>query len=149
MEEQTIIVAALAAAASLAVKETETQEVKDSYNALKESLIRVFEKTPRVISAIQALENNPESTARKELLVGEIMELRVDDNHLSLLLAQAEAVIRLLERHGYKTSLTGSGAIAGPGAVAAGSRGVAIGGDVRGSVIITGDGNAITPPEPW
>ena len=40
----------------------------------------------------------------------------------------------------YQAQVLGSGAIAqGPGAVAAGERGVAVGGDVRGSVILTGD----------
>jgi len=44
----------------------------------------------------------------------------------------------------YSATLKGDGAIAqGPGAVAAGKRGVAIAGNVKGSVIMTGDGNVV------
>jgi hypothetical protein len=48
------------------------------------------------------------------------------------------------ERTSYHTELHGSGASAqGPGAVAAGERGVAVGGNVQGGVIVTGDGNVV------
>lgn len=43
----------------------------------------------------------------------------------------------------YQATNSGSGAIAQGGAVAAGERGVAIGGDARGNQIITGDGNRV------
>jgi len=49
----------------------------------------------------------------------------------------------------YHATVHGPGAVAqGPGAVAAGKGGVAIGGDVKGSTIITGNGNTVQPQQP-
>ena len=60
--------------------------------------------------------------------------------------AFAASLSRLLEAASstYQASLHGDGAIAqGPGAKAVGKGGVMIGGDVKGSTIITGDGNTV------
>ncbi len=58
----------------------------------------------------------------------------------------ASELARLLESAGprvsYQAELHGSGAIAqGSGAIAAGERGIAVGGNVRDTVLITGDAN--------
>ena len=122
------------------------QAVKDAYAGLKTLITRKFGDKADVEDAIQGVEKKPDSESRKGVLQEELQDAQA--GKANDVVKQAQALLELLKEHGedltsYQAELHGSGAIAqGPGAQAAGERGVIIGGDAQGN-IITGDENKI------
>ncbi len=114
----------------------------DLYRSLKGRLVKQFHGKPEAELALVRYEEKPE--VWQAPLQEAILESgAAEDNEIVQL---AEALLALLKQESGVSAVvnTGSGAIAqGPGAVAAGERGVAISGDVNGSVIVTGDGNRV------
>jgi len=148
MDPLSIILSALIAGAAASAKDVAVQAVKDGYAGLKALLIRKFGDMADVAASIEQVEKKPESESRQLTLKEELAA--VDAGGDKELTAEAKALLDLLKRHGqiheatYNAVLSDSGAIAqGPGAVAAGERGVAIGGNVHGGTIITGDENKV------
>ncbi|GAB4535026.1 MAG: hypothetical protein Kow0063_18800 [Anaerolineae bacterium] len=146
MEPVSMIVAALAAGAIAATKDVAAQAVKDGYQGLKSLVVGRFGAKADVAGALEGVEKNPGSEARKAVLKEELENAQAGQD--AEVVRQARVLLDLLEAHGlgasYHASVHGPGAIAqGPGAVAAGERGVAIGGDVKGGTIVTGDRNVV------
>ena len=137
------IVTAIVAGAAAASKDVAAQVVKDAYAGLKTLITGKFGDKTDVESAIQGVEKKPASESRKGVLQEELEDAQAGE--AKDVVEQAQALLELLKEHGevtYRAELKGSGAIAqGPGAQAAGERGVIIGGDAQGSTIITGDKN--------
>lgn len=152
MDPATIVVTALVAGAVAAAKDVTTQAIKDSYAGLKALVIRRFGGKGDVADTVQKAEQKPDSKGQQETLKEELAAAGADQD--LEVLKQAQALLDLLRQQGhdvvtYSATLVGDGAIAqGPGAVAAGARGVAVRGDAHGP-IITGDdntaGNSRTP----
>lgn len=143
MEPITIIIAALVGGATAAAKDVGKQAVKDAYDGLKGLVVRKFGTKGDVTAALEQAEKKPDSGPRRAVLEEELAGVGADQDEE--LVRQAQALLDLLEAHGaasattYTATLTGSGAIAqGPGARAAGKRGVVVEGDVHGG-IRTGD----------
>jgi hypothetical protein len=148
VEPVMMIVTAVVAGAVAAGKEVAAQVVKDSYAGLKALIVRRFGEKADVATALQQVEQKPDSTARQAVLKEELEAAGAEQD--AEVLRQAQALLDLLKEHGlaagpaYQAELRGSGAIAqGPGAVAAGAGGVAIGGDVKEGIVITGHGNVV------
>ncbi len=142
----TAIVTAIAAGAAAAAKDVTEEAIRDAYHGLKTLIIRKFSDKPQVPPAIQLVESQPDSEPYQQALETTLEQVHAADD--PDIVAQTQTLLALLQESGlgatYLARLEGSGAIAqGPGAVAAGQGGVAIGGDVQGSVIITGDDNAV------
>jgi hypothetical protein len=145
-----VITATLAAGAYFISRSKDTPEIKELYKSLRKEIIGATTKSPEVYRAIELLENEPETREVKEFLERELYSVGIDESVLALLSELSEKLLKAIENEGYTASLTGSGAIAqGSRSVASGQGGVSIGGDVHGSVVITGNGNAITAPRPW
>jgi len=139
VEPVSMIVAAVVAGAIAATKDVATQAVKDGYAGLRTLIVRKFGGKADVAGALEGVENNPDSEARKAVLKEELETAQAgqDDE----VVRQAQALLDLLKEHGvaYHAELHGSGAIAqGEGAVAAGAGGVAVGGSVQGGINIAG-----------
>ena len=152
MDPQTVIVSALTAGAAASTKEVVAQAVKDGYAGLKALVVRKFGRKGDVEAALEGVEKKPHSEARQAVLREELETAGVAQD--TEVVRQAQALLALLKQQGlvtgpsYQATLSGSGAIAqGPGAVAAGERGIAVGGEVKGSTIVTGDGNVVGGPE--
>lgn len=148
MDPISIIALALAAGAAAAAKDVAAQAVKDGYAGLKALIIRKFGGKGDVQTAVEQMEKKPDSEARQELVKEELQTAGADQD--DEILNQAQVLLELLKQHDaqtvttYSASLTGDGAIAqGPGAAAAGARGIAVGGSVSGSTFVTGDNNAV------
>ncbi len=144
MDPVTMIVTAVTAGAVVAARDVTAQAVKDGYAGFKALIVRKFGDKPDVLDAVEEVEKKPDSKGRQETLKEELAAAGAGGD--ADLLRQAQALLDLLKEHGlaggssYRAEVHGSGAAAqGPGAVAAGERGVAVGGDVKGSVIITGN----------
>jgi hypothetical protein len=148
MDPITIITSALIAGAAASVKGVVAQAVKDGYAGLKALVVRKFGKETDVEDALEGVEKKPDSEARQAVLKEELEVAGVGQD--AEVIQQAQALLDLLKQHAaatsttYKAALKGSGAIAqGESAAAAGAGGVAVGGSVTGSTIITGDGNVV------
>jgi hypothetical protein len=145
MDPTITIMTAIVAGAAAASKDVAAQAVKDAYAGLKTLITRKFGDKADVEGAIQGVEKKPGSDSRKGVLQEELEDAQA--GQANDVVEQAKTLLELLEEHGevtYKAELEGSGAIAqGPGAQAAGERGVVIGGDAQGSTIITGDENEV------
>ncbi|KPA17818.1 hypothetical protein MHK_001964, partial [Candidatus Magnetomorum sp. HK-1] len=122
--------------------------IASSYNKLRNLLIENYSSASDIEIAISQLEKKPNSQARREMLYEELELTKAHEN--KMIIQQARKILDLIKNNkNYEAKVNGSGAIAqGDVAVASGERGVAIGGDVDGSVIITGDGNAVLSPKP-
>jgi len=141
------IVAALVAGAVAATKDVAVEAVKDAYTSLKSLIVGKFGHKKDLTEALQKVEQDPQSQGRQIMLEEELTKARAGQD--ADVIARARELLELLQEHGEKPATTyhevrSSGAVAqGPGAVAAGERGVAIGGNVQRSTIITGDHNQV------
>ncbi|MFW6116648.1 MAG: hypothetical protein ACOC6F_02880 [bacterium] len=146
MDPITILVTAVVLGAAAGAKDVAAQAVKDAYAGLKSLIVRKFGGKADVEEAVKGVEKKPESDARKAVLKEELETAEAGQD--AEVVKEAKALLRLLEKHNelpatYQAAVYGSGAIAkGEEAVAAGERGVATSGDVRGW-IVTGDNNEI------
>ena len=139
MEPVSMIVAAVVAGAIAATKDAAAQAVKDGYAGLRTLIVRKFGGKADVADALEGIEKNPDSEARKAVLKEELETAQAGQD--AEVLEKAQALLDLLNEHGvaYHAELRGSGAIAqGEGAVAAGAGGVAVGGSVQGGINIAG-----------
>lgn len=144
----TVIVASLAAGTAAAAQEVATDAIKTAYAALKKLVIDRFGKKADVADALAKVEARPDSPGRKATLEEELEAAGAGrDPEVA---QQARALLDLLHQQGlapgasYHATVHGSGAIAqGQGATAAGERGVAIGGSVHDSTIVSGDDNVV------
>jgi hypothetical protein len=69
MDPITVIATALTLGAQIALKSTVETAAKDAYAGLKAVVLRKVGKQPDAASSIEAVENKPDSAARKEILV--------------------------------------------------------------------------------
>ena len=156
MDPITLIVSAVVAGAALAAKDVAVQAVKDGYAGLKKLIVGKFgggaqaavEQLEQQAKAPKTPENEQVKQAWESALKATLTAAHAESDQE--LVKQAQSFMDLLKQHGlgdrttYSATVTGSGAIAqGPGATAAGERGVAIGGSVTGGTIITGDNNVV------
>ena len=147
MDPLSTILTALVAGAGASAKEVTIQAVKDGYGALKALLIRKFGRATGVATSIQRVESKPDSVALQSALKDELTRVGADSD--LELIQHASMLLELLGgESGSRPSvssagLDGSGSLAQGGGMAAAERGVAIGGDAHGSVIITGDGSSV------
>lgn len=142
----TTILAALVAGAAAGSKDVAGKVVKDAYAGLKGLILRRFRGKSEVEDALEKVEKDAESEARRAFLKEELEKAGVEKDEE--VLQRANALTDLLKEHGlfgpsYQAMLKGDGAIAqGPGAVAAGKGGVLVRGNMKGN-IMTGSGNII------
>lgn len=85
----TAIVAAIAAGAITGVTKVGEQAIVDAYSKLKELLKKKFGPKSEAIKAVKALEANPKSAARKEVVKEEIAAAKADQDPELLQAAQA------------------------------------------------------------
>jgi len=141
MDPISVIVGALTAGAMAAVREVAGQAVFDGYKALKALIARKFGEKARVEAAMEAVEQRPGSEGRQEILKEQLEASGVDQDEQ--VLQQARDFLDLLNAHGllsgafYQAIVSGSGAVAQAGSVAAGEGGVPVGGDVEGGVHVS------------
>ncbi len=146
MDPLTLIVSALAFGAAAASKDVANQAVRDAYNGLKTLIIRKFGETSKVESAIDLLEDDPKSEDEQKSVAKQVQKAKADQDQE--VVEQAKKLVEMLNKQGMidqaslSAILTGSGAIAQGGSVAAGERGVATMGDLKGP-INTGEGSII------
>jgi len=72
MDPLTVITAAVSAGATLALKSTAEQAVKDAYGALKSLILSKFGSKGDTAKAVEAVESKPESEGRKTTLQEEL-----------------------------------------------------------------------------
>jgi hypothetical protein len=119
------IVAALAAGAVAATKESATAVVKDAYQALKKLVQRHFATTPGAEHTLAEHEKEPEVWAKP--LESALRKTGADkDEEVA---RRAMELIRALQDAGVSIKVVGSGAAAAHGGVAAGEGGNAAGRD--------------------
>lgn len=135
MDPVTVIITALAAGAVDVVKPTATEVVKDSYQGLKDALVRKFGGSSEVVKAAKNVETRPDSEARQSVLKEELTAV---ESELGDIPQMAEALLQALQASGSISSeahLAGDGTIVqGEGNVVAGRGGVAVGGNVVGGI---------------
>lgn len=85
----TALLSGIAAGALSAGKEA----ISDAYNSLKEVIKRKISE-PNLNSAIEQLENNPNSQGRKQILIEELNAVKIDDTELNQI---AEKLLRLIK----------------------------------------------------
>jgi len=116
------------------------QRVPAAIGRLWQEVTARLRKKPAAAEALADLRRAPDDADAQAALRLQVRKLLAADAALAAQLAD------LLQQAGaqYRAELHGRGAIAqGPGAQAVRERGVSIGGDVRDSIIITGDGNEV------
>lgn len=137
MDPLSIIAGALVAGAA----EVTTQAVKDAYAGLKALIVDKFASKPDVVEAIEKVEHQPEAEHRQAYLKGELQAAGVDKD--TEIVEKAQALLDLLKQEGalsdaqYKIIVSGSGAVAVSGGIAAGAGGVAAK-TIKGSVTMGG-----------
>jgi hypothetical protein len=142
MDPLTVITLALVSGAALGAQSVAAQAVKDAYTGLRALIIRKTKekKDTEVAEAIEGVEKRPNSKNREGVLREEVAAAKLDQD--SEVVEKARALLALLKVQApatYHAVVEGSGAVAqGDGATAVGERGVAVSGDVGGS-INTGD----------
>lgn len=140
MDALSIIFTALIAGAAAAAEDLAGQALKEAYNALKDLIIQKLGGASKVEAAIDAVEQRPQSEGRKALLREQLTSASGDID--ATVIEQAEAFLKLLKDGGwisgsfYQAIVTGSGAAAQAGSVAAGEGGTAVSGDVEGSIYL-------------
>ncbi len=118
------------------------KEVPDAVKSLWHSISERLSRREAGREALDDIAARPDDPAYLTVFLVQVRKaLEWDDAFLRELRRLLEAAKP--DTH-YQATLTGSGAIAqGPGAKAVGERGVLIEGDVKGSVIVTGDENEV------
>ncbi|MEK7676357.1 MAG: NACHT domain-containing protein, partial [Verrucomicrobiota bacterium] len=143
--------AAVAAAEAKGDKPAVTQATRDAYDRLKRKLLNRFAANADVTRAIEAVEQKPESKARRDVLAEEMQAvLKESDAELARL---AQALLDLLRQeqnlppNACQLLQSGSGALAvGSRAMAGGERSVVVKGDLTDSKVFTGDIYIGSPP---
>jgi len=150
MDPVSLIVAALTAGAVAAATDVTTQAIKDAYTGLKSIILTKFGQKPAVQSAVEQLEQDPESKGYAMVAQEQLQKAGAGQDQE--IVAKAQTLSDLLKQAGlsgggvYTAHLSGSGAIAqGTGAVAAGAGGIAVGGNVHGGI---SSGSPAKPNEP-
>lgn len=92
MDPVSMIVSAVAAGASAALGDTAKQVVKDAYAGLKTLLVRKYDGTSQ---AIQLVERNPSSIAKRDALKEEVEPAKEDTE----VLEAATLLARVIEEH--------------------------------------------------
>ena len=145
----TAIVTAIAAGAAAGASDVASQAIRDAYSGLKTLILNKFGEKPQVSASLQLVEAQPDAEPYQQALATSLDQVHAhQDPDID---AQTQALLNLLKEQGvgatYLARLEGSGAIAQDHSVAAGKGGVAIGGSVSGSVIITGNENEVITGE--
>ena len=127
---ESIIINALVAGAAVAAKDLTAKVIKESYAGLKKLIVSKFGQKTDIADTLHQLEKKPDSKARQEVLVEELSSAGVHND--DEIINQARKFLELFQQfhvgsgNSYQAELHGDGAIAqGPGAVAAGARGLA------------------------
>jgi hypothetical protein len=130
------ITAAIIAGLAEGATKVATSAVADAYEALKATITRKLGGESRVAKAVAGLEVRPDSNAWKGVLQEEVAAARADQDPDIRKAAQALLDQINLKPSGaqYSQKLSGSGAAAILGGVAAGEGGIAIGGNVEGGI---------------
>jgi hypothetical protein len=142
MDRINVILTALVTGATEALNPAAPQGLKDSYAGLKALIQQTYGQQSDLLDAVAKVENRPNSEARQGALKEELQLARVEQDRD--MVTAALQLLDLLMPHGQAAGrsiaiLSGSGAIAqGVRSVAAGRGGVAVGGDVKGSIITSG-----------
>jgi len=128
----TTILSALAAGAIAATKDTATKAVKDGYQALKKLVEQRFAGKPVAETALAEHAKKPE--VWKAPLSDALTETGADKDEE--IIRRANDLLKALKqaRAGDSNVVSGSGAIATTGGVAAGEGGTAVGGSVYGDI---------------
>jgi len=147
MEPMTMFLTALIAGATAATSEVAGQALKDAYNGFKQLVMNKLGGKADVANALQQLEGRPDSQSRQGVLQEELaaaLDAEPAAAQDQELLAKAQALLTLLEAQGQATTATvqisqsSSGGLAyGPGAKAAGERGIVA--DTINGPVSTGD----------
>ena len=118
------------------------KEIPDAVKPLWDAIHNRLSRREAGREALEDMADHPDNPDYITVLQVQVQKaLERDDAFLVALRRLLEAARS--ETH-YQATLRGSGAIAqGPGAKAVGERGVLIEGDVKGSVIVTGDDNEV------
>ena len=88
LDPVSLILAALAAGATAAAKDTAGVAVKDAYEGLKKLIKQKFGDKTDLVDAVDKLEKKPDSEARKATVKEEIETAKVDGDSEILKLAQ-------------------------------------------------------------
>ena len=136
MEPISFIVGAIASGAAAGAKEVASQSVKDAYQFLKKKLLARYGEKGDVADAVEKLEKNPESKARKDLLHEELQGVKIseDDELVNLASKLSEEVKASTGGSVEKYSATQSGGgvlVQGKNNTVAGQGGTAIGGNAN------------------
>ena len=129
MDPLTIIVGALVAGAAAGATDVATQAVKDAYAGLRKLVVDRFGQKAAVENAVAQVEQKPTSKPREEVLKEELQEAGAAND--PEVVDQAQALLDLLKKEGalsdaqYQVIVSGSGAAAVGGGIAAGKGGVA------------------------
>lgn len=133
MDPLNVIVTAVVAGAALGLKSTTEQALQDAYVGLKTLILDRYGDRADVASALESVEQKPESEGRQSVLEEELEQTAVAEDQEVLGAAQA-----LLEKAHLRQ------AEAGPSQVTASDRSVVVVGGAEGNVItIHGDGNVV------
>ena len=142
MDPLAMVASALMAGAAAAAKDTVAQAIKDAYNGLKALVVRkagASGNNDELSTVINLAERKPDDKARQAMLQDVLQTARVDAD--VEVLKHAQALLDMIKQYEpgiatqYNISVTGSGAAAaGPGAMAAGERGVVTRGNVQGDI---------------
>ncbi len=109
------------------------EAVKYSYTKLKELICSRYGEKSALAGAVQQLEQNPDSEARKAVVAEELAKSGAhQDKEILEAAGRLQELLKAVQpQAAYHAVQSGSGAIAqGPGSVAAGAGGVAVGGNV-------------------
>lgn len=128
MDPASIIASALVAGAIAAAKDVTTQAVKDGYAGLKALIIHRFGDKAKLAKAVEQAEKSSATAPRQHGLEEELLAAGAAQD--AEVLKQAQTLLDLLQKYGQ-------------GAVTTGKKGIAVGGNITGSTIITGDGNVL------
>ncbi len=136
MEPISLIAGALVLGAAAAAKEVGGSALKDAYAGLKRMIVDRYAAVQPVVTLV---EDNPEGAEAYEQAAAATLAT-TDAAHDQELIDQAEALLAALKEANaidearYNIIVSGSGAAAVGGGVAAGEGGTAIGGDYHGDL---------------